>query len=379
MKKENRAKLLEAESLIQESNFSSAKELLKELLNEDYQNIDALNDLAVVSILTENYNEATNYINRVLQIDQQNEIALENFRFLEQSGKVAIQKEEIVNSDHEKINCPFCNSMEATVYRNSADIVKCNNCDTIYLRTRLKKEKMYELYQSYADGDSHMSIPSSEEEVKSSGLRRDYFMDEILEFVEPNGNFLDIGCGWGAFLDNAKSRGFSPRGIEMTRKCVSFANEKLNIKVTNDQFEDTHFDDESLSVVSMNHVFEHLPYPLDALNKLFRVLKPGGMFCGIVPNIESYVSKQLTEEWYWLDPNFHYVHYSPKTIKKQLENAGFIVERLYTITGDYGQQNVRKEFEKTLDFTDSDFQEMLEKVEKNGEGEEIRFFARKPK
>jgi len=372
-------KIIEAENLIENNQFDEATKILEKLLDLNSKNIDALNDLAVMAIHEMKINKAVELLSQVLEIDPENEIALENIIYLTQQGNIKINEISSIDNDLETIQCPFCNSVEAEEFRKSADIVKCKKCDTIYLRTRLNREKMYQVYQSYADDGSHMALPTSKSEIKESGLRREYFLKEILEFVKPEGNFLDIGCGWGAFLDNAQDKGFTPRGIEMTRKCVSFANETLNIKVTNEQFEDTPFEEESISVVSMNHVFEHLPFPLEALNKLYKVLKPGGMFCGIVPNINSFISQQLTEEWYWLDPNYHYIHYSPQTLRKHLESAGFVIERIYTITGDYGTQNVKKELQKIVDSQNGELEKMLQNIENNGEGEEIRFFARKPK
>lgn len=285
---------------------------------------------------------------------------------------------EPLSITYEVITCPFCSEVKFRRFRSSADIVKCASCDTVYLRTRLKLKAMEELYQTYADEGSHMAIPRNDEEVQKSGLRRDYFMNELLEFIRPEGIILDVGCGWGAFLDNARSRGFIPRGIEITRKCVDFANTKLGITVTNHQFNDTPFDDESLAVVTMIHVLEHLPYPRKVLEYTFRILKPGGIFCGIVPNIDSFCSQNLVEQWYWLDPNYHYVHYSPTTLRKHLERAGFIIERMYTATGDYREEDVLKVICNKYNCSEDIARILLAEINNNEMGEEIRFFARKP-
>jgi predicted SAM-dependent methyltransferase len=44
------------------------------------------------------------------------------------------------------------------------------------------------------------------------------------------------------------------------------------------------FDEESLDFVFSNHVFEHLPNPLGALDNWFGKLKPGGVVAGVVPD-----------------------------------------------------------------------------------------------
>lgn len=288
----------------------------------------------------------------------------------------------IVKPPHnfEQILCPFCQSESAEQCRTIGDIVRCRSCTTVYLRTRMKKEAMEQLYQSYQDGESHLKIPETDALLKTSGLRRDYFLAEIMEFITPHGTILDIGCGWGAFLDNARSKGFIPQGVELTGKGVDFANKYLGISVAQNQFLDITFESNSIAVVTMLHVFEHLPEPYLALKKVFEILEPGGMFCGIVPNFDSYCSNAESNLWQWLDPDYHYVHYTPATLTKHLNSVGFVIERLYTVTGDYGAEAVRNAAKSsgTIFIDETEFNIWLKNIEHNGQGEEIRFFARKP-
>ncbi|MBI5388565.1 MAG: FkbM family methyltransferase [Verrucomicrobia bacterium] len=280
----------------------------------------------------------------------------------------------------DRIPCPFCGGADAYAFRDTADIVRCARCDTVFLRTRHKTEILEEIYQTYADDGSHMALPKTLEQAAASNLMRDYFLKEILQFTRPTGRILDVGCGWGAFLLNARAHGFEPSGLELTRKAVRYANDELRIPVVNTQFLDTPYDAASLQVVTMNHVLEHLPQPREALDKVFRTLKPGGLFCGIVPNVDSFCSTTEREQWFWLDPNYHYVHYSPATLRKHLEAAGFKVERLYTTKGDYGLQQIRDAavavHPELRD--EAAFSAWLQRIEADGHGEEIRFFARKP-
>ncbi|MCX7930019.1 MAG: methyltransferase domain-containing protein [Chlorobi bacterium] len=279
----------------------------------------------------------------------------------------------------ETVACPYCGSKSAVPVRSAADIVQCLQCGTVYLRTRLTDKALYQLYQNYAHEGSHMQLPTTQEEVEQSGLRRTAFVEEVLEFVEPAGLWLDIGCGWGAMLDQVRGRGFTPRGIELTRSCVDFAAMALGIPVSNSDFLESRVQQRSCAVISMVHVLEHLTHPAQSLRKVHASLIDGGLFCGIVPNFDSLCSELLQDGWAWLDPHYHYVHYTPKTLKARLEEAGFAIERLYTATGDYGEeivlgyiQSVAPELPPSVSYAD-----LLGAVEADGRGEEIRFFARK--
>jgi hypothetical protein len=284
------------------------------------------------------------------------------------------------HSGTETIACPFCNRADARVISQRADIVICNSCGITYLRTRPTQESMYRIYQLYANDTSHMRPPDTLQEAKQAGLRRKYFADEIISLAgDRKGVWLDVGCGWGAFLDEVRDRGFTPKGIEITRNCLDYATMQLQIPVSNSQFLDSRIGKDSCRMVSMIHVLEHLPYPHPVLQKVFEILEPGGMFCGIVPNIESLCSRQLKDNWVWLDPMHHYVHYAPATLEKALKAAGFSVVRMYTAVGDYDYDVVAATVLQRFPAagTIEKARSMIPDLEAEGQGEEIRFFAAK--
>src|SRR6185436_6117050 len=127
----------------------------------------------------------------------------------------------LLDSRTERVTCPFCASTNAEPFRKLADIVKCRGCETVYLRTRATTEAMEELYQSYGNEGSHIALPKLDEQVVTSVLRRDPFLCEILQFTDAGGKLLDVGCGWGAFLFNARQYGFDPTGLEITRRAAA--------------------------------------------------------------------------------------------------------------------------------------------------------------
>lgn len=76
-------KIIKAENLIEQKDFDTAENLLLEALSYDEKNIDALNDLSVVKILKNEYQEASDIILKVIEIDSTNEVALENLDYLQ--------------------------------------------------------------------------------------------------------------------------------------------------------------------------------------------------------------------------------------------------------------------------------------------------------
>ncbi|HET54806.1 MAG TPA: tetratricopeptide repeat protein [Ignavibacteria bacterium] len=73
-----------AEELINKSDLINAEKILRQIFNSNPNNIDALNDYAVVHIMQNNYQHALEIINKVIQIDPSNEVALDNIKYIEQ-------------------------------------------------------------------------------------------------------------------------------------------------------------------------------------------------------------------------------------------------------------------------------------------------------
>jgi len=74
------------------------------------------------------------------------------------------------------------------------------------------------------------------------------------------------------------------------------------------------------------------------------------------------------------------VHYSLRTLAHHLAGAGFRTERLYTALGDYSLQRLQEIAVATHPELNqrAAFEAWRRKIEADQQGEEIRFFARKP-
>jgi 2-polyprenyl-3-methyl-5-hydroxy-6-metoxy-1,4-benzoquinol methylase len=276
--------------------------------------------------------------------------------------------------------CPICaaDATEAARYRENTDIVQCPQCALVYLRTHPDEAATLMYYQQYADDHSHMRLPKNFEDIRTSGLRREYFMQELLALTKPTGAMLDIGCGWGAFLANAREKGFTPYGVDVCHKAANFAAATLGIPTICDELKDCLFTVSMFEVVVAIHTLEHLSKPADALKHIHQLLKPDGLFCGIVPNIESFCSQTKKEKWQWLDINTHYTHFSPATLKHALEKHGFEVIKTYTHTGDYDQNELRQLLQEREGraLSPDELSACLSHLWESGQGEEIRFFAK---
>ncbi|MBI3192346.1 MAG: class I SAM-dependent methyltransferase, partial [Pedosphaera parvula] len=85
----------------------------------------------------------------------------------------------------------------------------------------------------------------------------------------------------------------------------------------------------SFDLVVMNHVLEHTTSPVETLNTLKELLRPGAALVIEVPNIEAPGSR--------LSHFFHEAHhfcFSPQTMRRLAQKTGFAVRRVEALDGD---------------------------------------------
>ena len=288
----------------------------------------------------------------------------------------------------EIVTCTLCGAASYTVAREH-DIVRCNECGNIYSHVRMNKSAMEKYYSEiYAVNEpkaaGSVRVPRSKEEVdllpEFIGAQRREILAEIQSLLKVDlagKTLIDIGCGWGAFLHHARNQGMKVMGFEFTKPNVEFGRNVLNIDIRRQQFIDADdIQENSVDIIVMNHSLEHVPYPFEYLEKIEYVLKPGGIFFGMVPNFESICSGVLLGKWAWIEPDWHYTHFTPNTLKETLAQTGFYIEQLYTTSGDYGDNIpilMLKKIKPGLN--EPNYQRHLKEFQKHGRGEQTNVIA----
>lgn len=157
-------------------------------------------------------------------------------------------------------------------------------------------------------------------------LRRNHrdALARIGRFAVPPGRMLDFGCGFGLFLDSARTAGWDVAGIDPLPGHGTYARGALHLDVISDTLRPNTFASMSFDVITAFQVFEHLPDPRAELNALRRLLKPGGIIVIEVPNIATSLLRLLGPR------HRHFVHdhlwfFSPVTLRRFLTENGFTV------------------------------------------------------
>jgi len=138
---------------------------------------------------------------------------------------------------------------------------------------------------------------------------------------------LDIGCGDGVFLEAVQAAGWEAVGVEMGQEPAAAARAR-GLRVETGTVETLSFPDVSFSAVRLWHVLEHVLDPAAALRRIRRWLIPGGELILGIPNAGSLCARLFGPRWTAWELPRHLYHFTPKTVRRLLEQEGFTSVRV---------------------------------------------------
>lgn len=175
--------------------------------------------------------------------------------------------------------CPVCNDSISPVFLCSIpgySLCRCPACEVVYSDPMKNPgPEWYETSSMYAVGKAlHTDV---------SWHHRQFLEDK--SFYGPT--LLDVGCGTGVFLSRARDKGYDVWGIDFDREEIRIAKEKyklrnvfpLSVAGLSMEFKDRKFD-----IITFFEVLEHLDRPIEFMEEVRGILKPGGHIVLSLPN-----------------------------------------------------------------------------------------------
>ena len=139
-------------------------------------------------------------------------------------------------------------------------------------------------------------------------------LSKFEQYVGPNSNVVDFGCGGGYLLNNLHCKG--KKGIEINESAQLQARE-LGIEVFTSTIE---IESEWADLIISNHALEHTLDPLQELKNLYTILKSDGQIVFVVP------CQTIHEKYNPGDKNHHLFTWNPMTLGNLFNEAGFYVD-----------------------------------------------------
>jgi SAM-dependent methyltransferase len=227
-----------------------------------------------------------------------------------------------ITTDLKKVDCPVCKASEGIPLHQEGDfrMVRCSSCRFVYLNPRPTEEALFQFYQHYLP-EEDISIEAWQKMMrlifkKAAGR---------IERYQGKGRLLDVGTGFGFFLQEMKNRGWEVEGIEISQKAVDYGRKVLNLSLHPGPLEKIGFPENHFDVVTSFYVIEHLLNPMGFLKECHRILKPGGLLLLRYPHttpIKNFLRFFGIENRLY-DLPAHVADFSPKMIEHCLTITGF--------------------------------------------------------
>jgi SAM-dependent methyltransferase len=208
-------------------------------------------------------------------------------------------------------------------------VLKCSNCgvhriDPVPLQSSEESESFYtKYYRKVGTGVRPIQTPSKS---RLAGFWR--VADKYEPLYQVGRRVVDIGCGDGHLCAELSGQGWpSVVGVDISKTRVARARELY----PNLTFFDTPLakvcEKQSLDLIVMEALIEHLLRPMETMREYYEFLAPGGRIVLTTPNMDSGEFRFLGKRWTsMLAPHAHIFLFSPASIRRLLSEAGFNVE-----------------------------------------------------
>lgn len=221
--------------------------------------------------------------------------------------------------------CPSCANQEFQNWLEGVDrfnrrneryqLVRCASCSLVWLQNAPQPTEMG---QHYGPSYDRLIIEAGETSPERWEARR-----RVLARFKSGGALLDLGCSSGAFLKTLKGQAWDLYGIEMSENAARMAEARSGAKVFVGDIMEAPFPEQSFDAITCFDVLEHVYEPKKVMERVFRLLKSGGVFYVYIPNIDSGEARLFGSYWYGLELPRHLSHFSPDSLRHLGKSIGF--------------------------------------------------------
>lgn len=193
-------------------------------------------------------------------------------------------------------------------------ILKCPNDGLMFLSPQPGEASLQEMYQDkyflwlYSNRDGRVDDSHRQ---KDAELR----VHELEHYCPRKGRLLEVGCGFGYVLQEAKSTGWQVTGIEYSQFAAKIASSK-QLAISRGSLLNLPCESNTFDTISFYNVLEHVANPLIALCEARRVVNNNGVVIIRTPE-----TNPSGPELYAID---HLWHFTQQNIFQMLQRSGLL-------------------------------------------------------
>jgi len=219
-----------------------------------------------------------------------------------------------------RAQCPACGGAGGRVIGRKADwaMVRCPVCGLVHShpppveRVRVKYVEQYDLA-------AHFEVFEARKRV--------LYEHRLARLARPQSGrdrLCDVGCAGGQFLQLARAQGWSIFGVEMNPPAAARARERGAV-IFEGRLEELDTPPwETFDLVTCWDTLEHTPSPVLFVERLVRLLKPGGTLALTTLNQRSLAWTVFRTRWSMVVDD-HFTYWTARSLTRLLEQAGLSI------------------------------------------------------
>ena len=188
------------------------------------------------------------------------------------------------------------------------NLVKCEKCDLIF--SELLNLKFESLYEDVEDKLYIDQIPFKKKYFEST-------LKKIEKYLSKEKDVLEIGSYYGIFGSLVSPCVKSYIGLELSRHAVEYAKKEYSLNFINKTIEEYINDIDSVDVVLMSHVIEHLDKPFDNIESIANKMSKSSVLIFSTYNMDSLIAKVLGKNYQWI-MTMHKYYFNKRVLKNIL-------------------------------------------------------------
>jgi|SRR5688572_1048405 len=203
-------------------------------------------------------------------------------------------------------------------------VVACNECGLVFRNPREREEEVLETYEQ--------EEPSQEAFASLFGQQLEFYkprVDKLTRLAGRPGSVLEVGSYVGGFLRAAADAGWQARGIDVNASANQFAL-KQGCRVDEHALHEFETD-EKFDAVALWNLFDQLPDPHAALERVNHLVASNGLIAIRVPNGAFYATARRYNRFAgramlaWNNlASFPYRHgFTAESLKRLLSEHGY--------------------------------------------------------
>ncbi len=209
---------------------------------------------------------------------------------------------------------------------------RCSGCGLVCLHPQPPESKVLNTYDDY--------LPTDPKKITAWKRMTAPVIRESCRLIQTRvnlggGKLLDIGSGFGFFIDAMHRRGWEVEGVEISPTGRRYTQRHCGIRVHAKAVEDLNLPAGRYDVITGFYVIEHLVDPVSFLREIYRLLKPGGMVLLRWPHTTPIIHLlgPFAKQFDLYHTPYHLYDFSPETMRRLLHQVGF--SDIVTVTGGY--------------------------------------------